>query len=447
MIALLIVLALLQAGDNMAQDVGAAKATTGSSIKGADLDLLEEVRAIGKQISELRGEKFARPPLALRVPGDMRRVSADIRAFNVLSRDRLDARGRAWAEIGLGGSDSPRNLLRVLAADVEGIGFDVEGNRLLVAPELLPATDFEPNEEEIDPATVLMLTGVRPDEPLVGHYLMHVRQRERTGRDPLRPMTDELLASMAWAEGEANLVAVRYLFQGMDLADDMMAMNLNLEEVLDGRLLPSRLQELSGVAGGLARFVYLDGFDRAVAAYRSGGWKALEAAMASRRTTRGLLHPDKAVVPPVAFPAPSAPAIEGLRLVDEDSIGEQAIVVLVSALTGKDNLGLMAGDGWVGDRLYRWEAEGASGNGVEGLTEWVVRWESDAEAADFGYAFGRALEARFPGQALESPGDGRHSMALADRVFRVVRRGAEVRIRIAPTAWDARLGAGEKASD
>lgn len=414
-------------------------------LKGADLVLLEEVRRIATHVERIRTEKFERPPLAVRVQEEMRRVAAEIRAFNVLPRARLEARGRAWEDVGLGGVEGPTNLLLALAADLEGLGFDPEGNRLLITPDRLTSRDFEPrNGDDEALATLLQMTGVRIDEPIVAHLLLHVLQRERRGRDLLEPTTDRLLAAMAWAEGEANLVAVRYLFAGMNLADAVLQHRLDPSEVLGGRLLPERIAAASGVERQLLEFVYLEGFAAAAEQFQSGGWDALSAAARRRQTTAGLLHPDVGVSEPEpsAAPAPAPPAITGLRLADEDTLGEQGIIALVSWLTGKDNLGLLAGDGWAGDRLFRWEVEGAG----EGITEWRTLWRNLEAAEDFSYAMRRALTARFP----ESPGRevarGSVVVETGSRVFRLESKGSEVRLRIAPPALDARLERGATGS-
>ncbi len=121
----------------------------------------------------------------------------------------------------------------------------------------------------------------------------------------------------------------------------------------------------------------------------------------------------------------------------------------MSALTGKDSLGLQAGDGWAGDRLYRWQL---GEDPQVGVTEWVTRWQAvgvdldrpaDKTAEDFDYAFGRALEARFPGRRFEARGDGQRALATPDRVFRIERRGPEVRILASPRALDAVIRPGE----
>jgi len=105
------------------------------TVKGADLQLLETVRAMSKRVERMRGEEFERPPVAVRTPDHMREVAATIRALNVLQRERLEARARAWTDLGLGGPGSPEAVYLALAADLAGIGFDPEGNRLLVAPD------------------------------------------------------------------------------------------------------------------------------------------------------------------------------------------------------------------------------------------------------------------------------------------------------------------------
>jgi hypothetical protein len=435
-----------------AQDANAAP----SSREGEAL-LLEEVRRIAARVEALRGEAFERPPLAVRVPEDLRQAAAEIRAFSTLPRDRLAARGRAWQDIGLGDTESPRNLLFLLAADLKGVGFDPKGNRLLVTPDCLKPEDFVPTGGEKDPATVLMLTGMRPDEPLVGHLLTHVRQRERSGQDVLEETTDRLLASMAWAEGEANLVGVGYVFAGISVGSDVLPFLKSPGEVLDGVLLPPGLEQLAEVERRLAQFVYFEGFERAAARYRAGGWTELAEEAARRRTTRDLLHPEESPLPDAIFPTPPPPPRDGLRPVDVDSLGEQAIVVLVSTLTEKDSLGLLAGQGWAGDRLYRWEADGASG-AASGITEWVTRWTSSDGAsarpasdvaADFDYAYGRALEARFAGRSFAAVGEGSRTLVTADRLYRIDRRPsagstlAEVRVTVRPLGRSA--GSGDEA--
>jgi hypothetical protein len=427
LISLFIVLALLPS-------VTAAESpepNEATSRRGVDQLLLEEVRRIAARVETLRAERFVRPPFAVRVPEEMRDVAAEIRAFSVLPRDRVAARGRAWSDVGLGDADVARSVLLTLAGDLDGIGFDPKGNRLLVTPGRLNPDDFEPTDRENDPATVLMLTGMRPDEPLVGHLLMHVRQRERSGRDTLEETTDRLLATAAWAEGEANVIAAGYLFSGISVGQEVLPFLRSPGEVLEGGLLPPGLDQMTGVERDLIDFVYLVGFERAAERYRAGGWKALTEAAARRRTTSDLLHPERKPATDADFPAAPEPPQAGLQPVDVDSLGEQAIVALVSSLTKKDSLGLLAGEGWAGDRLYRWEDPDGPAD-EDGITEWITHWTSTEAAAGFDYAYSRALHARFPGRPLADAGDGSRTLITSDRIHRLERRGATVRVLVRP---------------
>ena len=409
----------------------------GSVVKGADLELLSTVRRVAEWVEEMRGEEFDRAPFAIRAPGTIRDVAAEIRAHTVVTRERLEARGRAWQDLGLGDGRSPAQLFETLSRDLAGIGYEAGANRLLVDPDRLSAASLSggatPGGEA---STVLMMTGVEPDEPVAAHMLMHVRQYERRRGDMLASTTDQTLARSAWAEGEANLLAVRMLFAGMGLADDILVAGLDPLDLLGGSLFPPDLAGLGGVAGELVRFVYLEGYSEASRRFRVGGWAEVDAGIRRADTTRDLLHPQAAPLQPPTFATPPAPGAGALSLADEDSLGEQAILVLLARWTGKDNLGLQAADGWAGDRVYRWEAGAAEGDGV---TQWITRWQSEQDAADFDYALGRALGRRFP-QAKASPaGPGARSLTAGERVFRVERSASEVQLWVLTPEWDARL--------
>jgi hypothetical protein len=154
--------------------------------------------------------------------------------------------------------------------------------------------------------------------------------------------------------------------------------------------------------------------------------------MAAAQSTSAILHPERAGYGGAQFPKPEPPR-PGLRLVDEDTLGEQAIIVLVSVMSGKDNLGLMAGDGWAGDRLYRWEPPQGGGES-SGVTRWVTRWLSEEDAADFAYAIWRTLQERFPGRQPSELESGGKSLIGGGRSFLFERQGKEARLTIAPLA-------------
>jgi hypothetical protein len=206
------------------------------------------------------------------------------------------------------------------------------------------------------------------------------------------------------------------------------------------------MRTASPVVSSLLEFVYLDGFAQVASLARKGGFSRLTQERKSRRTTRDVLHLDRPPAPPVEILEPALPAALALSPVDRDSLGEQGIVALVSLLTGKDNLGLIAGDGWAADSLWRFEPgpESAAKTG-EGVTVWVTRWTTDAEADDFSYSLERCLQARFPGEALEDDRQrGGRVLSRADRVYRIETSGLQVLLRVVPPAIDSKMGPVEK---
>ena len=405
------------------------------------LDLEEEVSAVARRVEILRGRRFRSVPTAVRLTEEAHRAAL-AEEKGSLPPERLAARGRAWADVGFGDPGAPAELDRRLRRDVDGVSVDAAGRTLRAEPWVLPPEDLAPEPgKEAAGATLLLTTGVRPDGPTLAHALTHALGRQVAESAPPEETTDGLLASRAWSEGEANLVAVRYLFEAMGLEDEILAHRMDLGEIAGGRLLPPSPESAPSPVPALLSFVYEDGFAQAAGWHRKGGFRALAGAAASRKTTRDVLHPERAVPPGTAADEPPA-APPGYRVADHDRLGEQGIVLLVSAGTGKDNLGLLAGDGWAGDDLWRFEP--AEGGPQGGATVWRSRFSDAAEAAEFEDAYRRVLEAR-EGRALApvEGAPGRSLLRAGGRVVRVDRDGREVRIRVAPDALDATLEKGK----
>ena len=393
-----------------------------------EISLREEVRAIAARVEALRGLRFPGPVDVGRLPRDMQDVAAEVRVASALPPARLAARGRAWADLGLAAGDGPRALLTGLALDLPGISLDPDRTRLLLAPEVLPYDELTLKEEESAPATLLLAAGVRPDGPSVAHALTHLLERGQGERWPGGETTDAWLAAAASREGRATLLAVRYLFEAMDLDEEILALDLDLGALVDGRLLPAGVDDAPPVVRSLLRFVHEEGFARAAAAWRSRRSRAAAPADADR-TTRDVLHPDLAGRPVAAPEAPPAPS--GLVAADLDTLGEQGIITLVSVATGKDNLALLAGDGWAGDTLVRYEpAHG--GDPAGGTTLWLARFVSAEEAADFEHAMRRVLGVADPAPPLDGAPPPGISVDRNARRTSMVRRAELVEVRISP---------------
>lgn len=412
--------------------LAAAEASPPPSPDGtADPDLDEEVTSVARRVEILRGLRFKQVPAAVRLPEEAHRARQ--LAETGPGKADLAARGRAWADVGFGDANGPAELDARLRRDLDGVSVDPAGRTLRAEPWVLPEEDLTPEPgKEAAGATLLLTTGVRPDGPLLAHALVHSLERQAGEGAPVDPTTDALLAAHAWSEGEANLVAVRYLFEAMNLQDEILAHRVDLGEIAGGRLLPAASASAPAPVPALLSFVYEDGFVQAADWHKRGGFRALATAKGSRRTTRDVMHPERSVPPNSVHEKPTF-VPPGYRVVDQDRLGEQGIVVLVSAGTGKDNLGLLAGDGWSWDELVRFEPE--HGDPGDGATVWETRWTNPAEAAEFADAYRRVVDARegTPMAAVEGA-PGRWVVHARGRVVGMSLAGSEVAIRMFPEA-------------
>ena len=410
------------------------------SIRGADEQLLKAVRAVAERVAGIVETPPTSGVVAVRADDAVRSVALAAKAAALLPAAVAAARGRAWRDLGFGSGSGPGDLVAAIAADLPGMAFDTSGSRLLVDPQRLPDVIVR-GDPDVDPdASIMLATGVAPDETIAGHYIAHALLDGPPLRGPVT--TDAVLARSALAEGSANLAGLILLFGGVGLESEVLSGSLRPDQALGGRLVPDTVRSGSPVVASLMEFVYLDGFAQAAAVARKGGFRRLAQERAARLTTRDVLHLDRPRLEAASIPTPEFPAALRLSIADRDSLGEQGIVTLVSLLTGKDNLGLIAGDGWVGDALWRFErAAPASQSADEGATVWVTQWKSDEDAADFVYALERCLQARFPGETLEDDRQrGGRVLRRADRVYRVKATGLSVVMTVATPSIDANFG-------
>lgn len=383
-----------------------------------DAELAARVRTLAERTEAVFEDRFAEVPRARRADAAEFEAALAARLDALVPAGKLAARGRAWREIGLGDEGTPEQLYRVLLSDLPGflVGPDRE---LWVGEGRLAGTRYSVADER--DATLALAAGFRIDEPPAVHALVHLRQFERAGGEPFGATTDALLASAALAEGEANVAALRFAFAEMGLADTVVSGNLGPEAFLEGRLVPAGLSRMPGTVRRLVEFVWLDGYSRVAAAYRAGGgWGGVAGLFERGGSTHALIVGG---LPAEPIESPDPPA-EGLRLADRDTLGYQALVVLLATLTGKESLAMESAEGWRADALLRWEGED------EAITELVTDWVTDKAAKDFDYALSRALAVRHGGE-LESAPNGLRYTQGGRRSFVLERVDKRVRLRVA----------------
>ncbi|MDH3626554.1 MAG: hypothetical protein OEV00_05530 [Acidobacteriota bacterium] len=389
----------------------------------ADLRLIHAVMGDGDQpgivdsVEAIRGQAFDSVPVPVRAPATLRDVLADVAVAEVIDDRTLAARGRAWRAIGLGDERTPQRLWRLLARDVPRVAFDEESRQLYVDPSVLTPRDFAPNVDE-EATTVLQMTGVRPDEPLIAHVLVHALQNQRGDTPRLARTTDELLSVAAMREAEANLVAVYMRFRNLGIAGEMLKEGITPDVLRIADLLPPEIDDAPAIDRRLAEFVYLQGLTVATGQLQQGGWGAVDV-LRSRRSTLSWITPESAEkeepAPAIDIPpAPAAPA-EGFRPVDSDTLGPVAIgaVLAQGGMTERSVERLIVY--WRGDRLSRFVSETGKGS----HTHWESRWADSASAEAFIAGLQETLDQRF------STGEG----TAVDGVVQLTADDASYRLR------------------
>jgi len=266
------------------------------------------------------------------------------------------------------------------------------------------------------------------------HEIVHALQDAHLDPDDLmeetsNPNSDSALARLALYEGDAVAASNDYLAQHPELA---MAI---LREV--GADFPE-LDQAPPIVGITLIFPYASGFTFVDRLRAEGGWDAVDAAYADMPlSTEQILHPLKylerdspSVVP---LPDPAVILGEGWRTVDDDTLGELQIAILlaklapgagINALTAEIDLpeaARNAAAGWDGDRFALWEdADG----GRETLL-WRSVWDTPQDARAFSRALAQAGNARW-GSVFngESPDDV--ALVTPEIAARIVLAGQEV---------------------
>lgn len=223
------------------------------------------------------------------------------------------------------------------------------------------------------------------ESAVVLHELTHALQDQRfdVGRRDyaLRNDWDADLAYHALMEGDASLVMMAAVTEktGQKL-DDLVANPMLLNLLTSSAAMEKTIdQSAPRYFVESLKFPYIDGLKFVIAAYKRGGWKAVDAVYANPpRSTREILHPEEYFARTAKTEsfvmAPPAPA---QHLLTVEHLGEFHWAFLVGADAAK---------GWVGDRVSISQDERCD---PTVLVE--TKWESPARASAFREAYAALL--------------------------------------------------------
>lgn len=202
-------------------------------------------------------------------------------------------------------------------------------------------------------------------------------------------------AIRALAEGDALLIMQQYMqryFGPQDLAEWLQQLDQADQSQFNNapRVFQEELQ-----------FPYLYGLQFVQDFYNQGGWEAVNRVWADPPlSTEQIMHPERYragdTPQPVALPPLTDTLGAGWRLMDEDSLGEFLLRVILEGQIDPDEASAAA-EGWGGDRyaVYYHEAQAQTALALHTV------WDTQADATEFVDAYTQYARARFGGQAGE----------------------------------------------
>jgi hypothetical protein len=231
---------------------------------------------------------------------------------------------------------------------------------------------------------------------VLAHELTHALQDQHFDLektlDKLKQDDDRTLALSAVAEGDATLAGFDYAFGGLDPATtDKLVSELS---DLPGEFVKETPDIPPGVSEPVV-FEYSAGVKFVAQALRRGGWAAVNALYAKLpQSTRQIMHPElyfEHFTPPmeVGFGCFDKP-FDGWRKVEDDTLGEFLLQVLLKLHLGQESEATLLADYWRGDHMALLRKRSAE------AVAWLVVMESAYAAERFSAAY-QEISAKLPG--------------------------------------------------
>jgi len=307
-----------------------------------------------------------------------------------IDRDRLPAMLQAQMEKGLPYSWSDYVTILHLLHLVDPSVKNVEKQLLDLLDQQVLAF-YDPDTHvyysiKQPPKGMPQVPGMSMDEAVAVHELTHALQDQRFNIGPkdreLRDDTDAGMALHAVIEGEATLVMLAKMTEPMNMTVEQIASNEMMLDAMSNAssAMASNSSDAPPYFVKSLSFPYIAGLKFVAAAYRKGGWKAVDAIYDSPpQSTREVMHPDE--------------YFAGHRTTN--AFDDHPPLKLDSHLLAVDHLGefhwnfLLGGNsarGWKGDRIT--VAQNAFCNPTV-LIE--TKWESPESAKAFRDAYSAFL--------------------------------------------------------
>ena len=176
-------------------------------------------------------------------------------------------------------------------------------------------------------------------------------------------------------------------------------------------------------------FPYGDGFNFVRQSYQAGGARAVDEVFRTPPdSTEQILHPDKYRAHekpvPVSVPDLSGQLGQGWRQINQNTLGEMAIRLMLTEYTDA-NRAVRAAAGWGGDRWSLLEKDGRQALVLETV------WDTPTDAREFFDTQGLAFKSRFSGAKQDEASETRQALTAATNATDLRISGSRVQVVIA----------------
>jgi len=395
------------------------------------------VAAIENAVQRIRDLRLTRPVAIVQMTPEQAAATLSQAREGAIDDATLAAESRAGAMLGLfaRGTDLEAASIRMYRSQLLAFyDFHTRQMVLVEGARLRPVADAIAEAERPTPAVAGRVASPVTDaigNMIIAHELTHALQDQNFALgaklDSLRGDADRQLALRSVAEGDAMLVGWASATGRLDphLPPDTDAARDDATRALMARA------DGDGVAAAYDyfNFPYVHGLRFISAAYRRGGWPAVNALYADPpQSTQQIIDPalyfDRPTLPDRVEPRGFTRVLPRWTVAARDTYGEIGIQVILERNLGVDAPSVADARDWAGDRMVMLRRRD------DFAVIWIVAFRSAGAARRFAAAYTDVL-ARIDGAAIP------YSVATRGRAVMVI-VGAPARDgALARSLWDA----------
>lgn len=298
------------------------------------------------------------------------------------------------------GIDLEETWAKFYAGQALGV-YDMEYSTLVIVSDMLSDEEMSKYPDLTEADKVLFENfGLRLADFAFFHELDHALIDQNFNLKDLRRSAednfDKTLSYLALIEGEAILLNHIFIFRLLGVEKEVVNRRFSVDNIIDENSCIGFVKDISdypSYIAALSIFPYQNGLNFVKENYLQKGWKGVNALYSSPPvSTEQILHPEKFIA---KRDPPREVIMENIgtlldhkwKQIDQNTLGEFRIRLLISHILNKDDTAYIASEGWGGDRYILFEDDQG-----DRILQFRSLWDSEKDAFEFYEAFLRSLQ-------------------------------------------------------